>query len=548
MSLDVAGADLILVGGSIRTMDPARPSASAIATAGDRIVGVGGDGEVLATRRARTRVLDLRGRTVLPGFQDAHVHPVSAGLDLVQCALHDLHTESEYLDRIATYAAEHAELPWIVGGGWSMAAFATGFGHREALDRVIGGRPAFFDSRDGHDAWVNSAALGLAGIDASTGDPPLGRIGRDPDGAPSGALHESALELVRSLIPAPSEADLDHALQLAQRTLVALGITAWHDASVSPAYAGTYQRAEGRGDLAVRVIGAMTWDETRGLEQIDELAARRAASPGPRYTAGSVKFFLDGIVENRTALVLDPYLDADGSPTDERGRPGIEPGVLHEAVSRLDRLGFQCHVHAIGEGAVRLALDALETARHRNGPTDNRHHIAHIQVIHPADVPRFGRLGVVANAQPYWACASEQLLRLNDPFLGPERARWQYPFASLLRSGARLAMGSDWAVSTPNPLWEMEVAITRVEHPSRVGESWLPEERLTLDQALEAFTAGSAWVNHLDDAGRLRIGDRADLVILDRDVHAPGAGQLGDTRVAGTLIGGSFAYAAADLD
>lgn len=537
-----AVADLILVNGRLRTMDADAPPAEAIAVRGERIVAVGRADEALVLRGPRTRVVDLRGRTLLPGFGDAHCHPVSSGIDLQQIPLHDLSTEPQYLDAIAAWAAAHPDAPWILGGGWSMAAFPTGFGRRDALDRVTGERPAFFDSRDGHDGWVNSAALARAGVDRDAPDPPDGRIGRDPDGTPNGALHEGAQALVRRLMPPLTEAEYDGALRLAQATLHALGITAWQDAIVRPDEEAVYRRAGGRGTLTARVVGALWWDRHRGLEQIEDLVARRAAGPAGRFRPTSVKLMLDGIVENRSARLLEPYRDADGTPSTTSGLDLIDPAILHEAVTRLDALGFQCHFHAIGEGAVRLALDACETALRANGRTDGRHHVSHLQIIHPDDIGRFAPLGVLANLQPYWACASEQVLRLNEPILGPERSRWQYPFRSLARAGAKLAMGSDWAVSTPDPLAEMEVAITRVQHPERDTAPWLPDERLTLDECLEAFTAGSAFANHLDETGRLAPGFLADLAVLDRDLGAWDAGRLGDARVVGTLVGGAWVF------
>ena len=257
---------------------------------------------------------------------------------------------------------------------------------------------------------------------------------------------------------------------------------------------------------------------------------------------------LDGIVENGSARLTSPYLDANGRPTDRSGLDFIEPNLLRAAVSRLDQLGFQCHFHAIGDGAVRLALDACEGALRANGPTDGRHHVSHIQVIHPGDVPRFAGLDVTANAQPYWACNSEQMVRLNNTVLGPERTAWQYPFRALLRTGARLAMGSDWAVSTPDPLAEMELAITRVDDRDRAMEPFLPDERLTLDEALAAFTRGSAFVNHLDDTGVLGPGMLADLAVLDRDIDDPAERSLGDARVVATIVGGEPVFEDASFE
>jgi predicted amidohydrolase YtcJ len=263
-----------------------------------------------------------------------------------------------------------------------------------------------------------------------------------------------------------------------------------------------------------------------------------------RYRPTSVKLMQDGVMENFTAAVIEPYLGADGLPTDNRGLSQVEPEFLKRVVTRLDALGFQPHFHCIGERAVREALDAVEAARAANGATDTRPHIAHIQAIHPDDIPRFRTLAVAANAQPYWACHEGQMDDLTIPFLGPERAGWQYPFRSLRAAGATLVMGSDWNVSTANPLLEMEVAVTRISDESRgTAASFLPDQRLELVDALAAFTAGTAWINHLEaEVGSIEAGKTADLVVLDRDVFDRGAGPIGDARVVATFIDGNAVF------
>jgi len=252
-----------------------------------------------------------------------------------------------------------------------------------------------------------------------------------------------------------------------------------------------------------------------------------------------VKIMLDGVLENYTGSLLSPYLDTEGRPTTNHGKRFVEPSVLRPAVTRLDALGSQVHFHAIGVRAVRAGLDAVAAARRANGPNDQRHHIAHIQVIHPDDVPRFGRLGVVANMQPYWATHDDQMDVLTIPFLGPQRATWQYPFASLERNGATLAGGSDWAVSTANPLLEIEVAVNRVGDDRRGSEPFLPDERLSLESAVRAFTLGTAFVNHLEDiCGSIEVGKMADLTVIDRDIFAPAAGPVGNARALATFVEG----------
>jgi predicted amidohydrolase YtcJ len=295
--------------------------------------------------------------------------------------------------------------------------------------------------------------------------------------------------------------------------------------------------------LTARVEAALWWERSRGGEQVDELVDRSARGSIGRLRANSVKIMQDGVLETYTGAMIDPYLDRDGRPTDKRGISFVDPVELRENVRRLDAAGLQVHFHAIGDRAVREALDAVAAARAANGMTDTRPHIAHIQVVHPDDLPRFAQLSVAANAQPLWACHEAQMDELTIPFLGPERTRWQYPFRSLLRSGAQLAMGSDWGVSTPNPLEEIEVAVNRVYPESRAAEPFLPDERLTLAEAVDAFTLGSAFVNHLDDeTGTIEPGKLADLTVIDRDLFALDAGPIGDGRVLATFVGGEAVF------
>ncbi|MGW4536320.1 amidohydrolase [Streptomyces chartreusis] len=542
-------ADLLFTGGPVLT--PEGRTATAVAVTGDRITAVGHE-EVHDLAGPRTEVVDLAGRLLLPGFQDAHVHPVPAGLELTQCDLTGTRTADETLAAVRAYAEAHPEREWITGGGWSMEAFEGGTPTKELLDSLVPERPVYLPNRDHHGAWVNSRALALAGITRDTPDPADGRIERDPSGEPSGTLQEGAMQLVGRLTPPATQADRVAALLHAQRHLHALGITAWQDALVgdflgmdNPAQA--YLAAARDGSLTARVVGALWWDRERGPEQIPELAELREALSHGRFRATSVKLMLDGVAETGTAALVDPYLDKCGCATANRGTSFIDPEQLPKYVTELDALGFQCHFHALGDRAVRDALDAIEAARAANGPSDTRPHLAHLQVIQPADVPRFARLGAIANIQPLWAAHEPQMDELTIPFLGPERAAWQYPFGALLRSGARLAAGSDWPVSSPDPLHGVHVAVNRVTPDADDAQVFLPGERIGLTEALTAYTAGSAYVNHLDDTGEVRAGALADLVVLDRDPFAGPAEEIARTRVARTYVGGAQVYEAQEV-
>jgi hypothetical protein len=542
-------ADLVLTGGHVHTVDPAVPRAEAIAVVGEQITAVGSALDIAAWIGPRTRVVDLAGRLLVPGFQDAHVHAIEGGMELSECDLRPFEGRDDVLATIRAYADANPGLEWLVGSGWYMGDFPHGTPRREDLDAVVPDRPAFFPNRDGHSTWVNSRALELAGIDASTPDPADGRIERDPDGSPTGTLHEGASDIVERLLPQHGADEWFEAFLTGQAYLHRLGITAWQDAIVPPDFLAVYRRAANEARLTARVEAALWWERERGGEQVDEfLEVSRSIGPG-RLRANSVKLMLDGVVEVFTAAMLDPYLAENGRPTTNRGIDFIDPGELREYVTRLDAVGLQPHFHALGDRAVRQALDALEAARAANGMTDTRPHLAHIQVIHPDDIPRFRQLGAIANAQPLWGCHDPQMDELTIPFLGPERATWQYPFGSLLRAGARLAMGSDWGVSTPNPLIEIEVAVNRIFcHPRIPPIPFLPNERLTLEEAIHGFTMGSADVNHLDDeTGSITVGKLADLAVIDRDLFGPDAGPIGDARVLGTFVGGVAVFEDAGL-
>jgi predicted amidohydrolase YtcJ len=552
-------ATFALVNGAVYTVDPRRPRARAVAVADGKIAAVGTDDEVRELITNGTEVIDLNGRMVLPGFQDAHVHPPSSGLEMLRCNLSDAYSIPEYERIIATYAAEHPEVEWILGGGWYMDVFPRGNPPKAILDRLVPDRPVMLPSRDGHSVWVNSRALEIAGITRDTPDPTDGVIVREENGEPWGTLHEGAMSLVEKLAPVDTVDDWIAGLRVAQEHLHSLGITAWQDASVGLTEIDrtfeAYLRFARDGELTARVIGALWWDRHRGEEQIDELIETRERGREGRFAATSVKIMQDGVIENFTAGVLEPYLDENGKPTDNRGKSFVDPEGLKRYVTSLDAEGFQVHFHAIGERAVREALDAVEAARNANGTNDHRHHIAHIQVIHPDDIPRFARLGVVANAQPLWATYDEQMLHLTIPFLGEERSKWQYPLASLVRAGAILAGGSDWSVSSANPMWEMGVAVHRrapEEHMDLVGEEathvFLPDERIDLATAMRAFTMGSAYVNHLDDhTGSIEVGKLADLVVVDRDLFEQDILGLTEARVQLTLVDGERVFASPDL-
>ncbi|MEV0012661.1 amidohydrolase [Streptomyces sp. NPDC051840] len=534
-------ADLVLTGGPVHTTDAARTRATTVAVTGDRITAVGHD-EVRELIGPRTEVVDLAGRLLIPGFQDAHVHPVTAGLELALCDLTGLPDTEATVAAVRGYADANPDRDWITGGGWSMEAFDNGAPTRQQLDTAVPDRPAYLVNRDHHGAWANSQALALAGVTTRTPDPADGRIERDDRGEPTGLLQEGAMDLVARHTPRSTAADRLDALLRAQSLLHSYGITAWQDAIIGSYgsmddVSDAYLAADRDGTLTARVAGALWWDRERGGEQIPELVARRRELSGRNFRARTVKIMQDGVAETGTAALLTPYLDACGCATSNTGTSFVDPAALRRHVTQLDALGFQTHFHALGDRAVREALDAVEAARAANGRSDTRPHLAHLQIVHPDDIPRFRALGATANIQPLWAAHEPQMDELTIPFLGGERAALQYPFGALLRSGATVAAGSDWPVSSPDPLHGIHTAVNRVA-PGGDGPVFLPGQRISLTDALAAYTAGSAYVNHLDDTGTIRAGALADLVILDRDPYAAPAEEIAEARVLATYVGG----------
>jgi predicted amidohydrolase YtcJ len=553
------GAELVLVNGKIRT--PAHPSGftQAAAVSGGVITALCQDDEIRDFIGPSTRVVDLRGRLAIPAFGDAHVHPVQGGLESLRCDLARFKSRPEYLAAIADYSERQPRSAWVLGGGWSMPAFPGGTPTAADLDAVTGGRPAFLPNRDHHSAWVNSAALAIADVTKATPDPADGRIERDGQGNPTGALHEGAMRIVADYVPSPSQAELTTALLAAQRHLHSLGITSIQDACVGdageisiPDTFAAYRSAAADRLLTCRVTGALWWDRLRGLHQFDTLQARREEADGGGYfRATSVKLMLDGVCETFTAAMGTPYLDGHGHATGHAGSLFIEPDELTEAAGKLADLGFQMHFHAIGDRAVKAALDAL-AALPAAQRISGRHHIAHLQFINPADLERFAKLGVTGNFQPLWACKDAQNDKLTLPFVGLERANWQYRIGSLLRLGTRVAFGSDWPVSSADPLQELHVAVNRVLS-ARLGQPGtdettaplLPAEAIGVDAAVGAFTSGVAYVNHEDDvAGTLEPGKFADFAVLDQDLYAIPANAIGDTSVAMTIASGQVVHGA----
>jgi len=537
---DVSYADTLFINGSVYTMDASRSWATAVGLRDDKIIYVGFDDGAEALRGPSTRVVDLGGKMLMPSFQDIHIHPIAAGQEALTVDLNGKGSLEAYLETLKEYADANPDEPWLVGGGWSMAVFGPGGrASKKLLDAVVPDRPVYLTSADGHSGWANSAALKLAGIDEDTRDPASGIVDRDPaTGEIIGSLQEGAMELLTVHIPPPTDETYQRSLQYSVNLLNSYGITAITDAWVMEPHLKAYRSLDQRHELSLRVTGSQWWERAEGLEQIEGFKKLRQEFTNGNLKATTVKIMQDGVMENYTAAMSEPYY-VEGNPT---GIPMIDPDFLKEAVTALDAAGFQVHFHAIGDAAITQCLDAVEAAIIANGNSHRRHHISHLQAINPKDLHRFRELGVVANFQPLWAFADSYINDLTLPFIGEERGNWMYAIRSVINAGGMIAFGSDWSVSTANPFPQIETAVTRTNADGE-GETFMPHETIDLATALAAFTINSAFVNGIEkETGSIEVGKLADLIVLDRNLFGIPAKEISDTKVLLTLLGGQPVY------
>jgi len=538
-------ADLVLGNARVYTLDGNRPWASTVVIRDGRIVHVGDDDGGVA--EAGARVVDLGGRMVLPGFQDVHAHPASGGVAYTECPLFDSPDREALLARIRACAEGKPEATFVRGRGWSISLFPDGPPHKGLLDAIDDTRPLVFEDADAHALWLNSAALAAWGITTATPDPPGGVIARVPgSGEPSGTLHEAAaMNLAMDRWPAYTDAEIEAGIRFSQAYFLSLGVTAVQDAIVEldgcdkdrslPAWLAL----EASGDLKMRASLSLAWQAGGGDALLERMKALRAAHHGDRLQVNTVKFWADGVAETRTAMLLEPYADQPGWS----GLVMIPREELLEFIPKADAAGFQVHVHAIGDATVRWTLDAFEAARRLNGPRDARHHVNHLQFIHPDDIPRFAELDVSASFEPLWAYEDDYITYLTRPRVGPERIGRSYPIRALVDAGARVAFSSDWAVSSADPLLGIETAITHVDPLTNEGAPFLPEQRIGLAAAIAAYTIRAAELNRLEKVtGTVEPGKYADLVVLDRNLFEIPASGISDARVLATLIEGEVVY------
>src|SRR5581483_1441134 len=484
-----------------------------------------------------------------PGITDCHIHFLDGSLSLGQVALDDAKTVAEIQQRVKQYAASHADAKWILGRGWQYPVFApSGLPDKKFLDEIVSDRPVYLEGFDGHTWWANSKALQLAGITRETKDPPNGKFMRDAKtGEPTGAVKEDeADEIMRRAIPQPSRAEKMAALRRGMREANRVGLVRVH--SMGGVNIGTgdfanlelYDELHRSGQLTVRMYMAYRANPpslTPG--DIEQVESARRRYHDEWLGVGGVKMFLDGVVESHTAAMLAPYSD-DAS---QSGRLFWDPKQYKDAVEELDRRGFQIFTHAIGDRAVRLALDAYEEAHKANHTTDSRDRIEHIETITAADIPRFGKLGVIASMQPLHAYPDEDTLGVWSRNAGPERATRAWSWRSINANGGRLAFGSDWPVVTLNPWQGVQNALTRQSREGTPPGGFVPRERLSLAKTIEAYTLSAAYAGKFEKTeGSLEPGKVADLIVLSQDLFKVDPHKTADTKVLLTLVAGKTVY------
>lgn len=535
-------ADRVFINGAIYTANDQRDWVNAVAVKDGNIVYVGSDSDVKTWIGDETGVTDLEGRMLLPGFHDAHAHVLLGGSATKSCSLAGT-TSVDEMRPLLTACAESGRYgpeDWVTGGGWPLAAFPDGNAPKEILDELLEGRPAYFVDAFGHNGWVSSRALELAGIDDDTPNPPQSVIVRDPDtGAATGTLREAAMALVEEVIPEPSQEERYDGLLAGLAIANAHGITAIIEPGISESNLALYKEADEKGQLSVRVLVSLSpIDALAGAldEQLFALIDRRQNYRGRNLAVDSVKIYIDGVIETETSFMLEPYLDGSNAPA---FYPQAELNTLYQ---RLDDMGLQVHTHAIGDAAIRSALDAYEYMRKANGMSDNRHQVVHLQLIDEADIPRFGELKVAANFQCMW-CYPDVYIDLARDIVGDERVDRFYPVRSIQATGGLLVGGSDWDVSSINPLDAIETAITRVDPFSNSGLELGENENIDLPTAIDMYTRNAAFVMGLEkSSGSIEVGKRADLVVLDRNLFEIPTAEINEARVLQTLLAGELVY------
>ena len=537
-----APATLILTGGKVFTENPAQPLAQAVALSGNRILAVGDDSAILALAGPATQRIDLHGRLLLPGFNDAHVHFLDGGESLISVSLGDANSQAEFRDRIAAYAKTLPKGEWVRNGNWdhqrwTPAALPT----HQLIDSVTADHPVLVWRTDGHMALANALALKLAGIDRNTKDVPGGEIERDPDGNPTGILKDMAVSLVERIMPPVSPEEVDRGMDAALREAAAHGVTSVQNLADTPEDNGQadifreFQKYERAGKLTVRIYEGLP------LRDWKTLAGAGILAPfgGSILRLGNLKAFADGAMGSTTAWMDEPFTGHPGN-SGLAGPELLDAENFYAMMQSADKAGLQISIHAIGDRANRTILDLFARLEKQNGPADRRLRIEHAQHLHPSDFARLGQLGVVASMQPYHAIDDGRWV---GSLLGPERTRHSYAWKSALDGGATLAFGSDWPVAPLDPILGIYAAATRQTLDGKNPGGWIPEERITVAQAVHAYTIGSAFAEHQEAVkGSIEPGKLADLVVLSDDIFTIAPEKIQNTQVDLTIFDGKIIF------
>jgi predicted amidohydrolase YtcJ len=538
--------DVIIHNAAVYTADADHTTAEAVAIRGNQILRVGSERDVMRLRRPQTTMIDANGGSVLPGFNDSHVHFIKGGLDLERIDLSDAMTLADIQARIKSWAEENPDEPWILGRGWSYQALGDKLPTRQQLDTVVSDRPVQLLSPDGHIAWVNSAALKRAGITRQTPAPTDGSIVKDTrTGEPTGVLKEAAVELVARVMPPPTREQQARALRSAINEAHRHGITSVQNAAGTPDEFELYADALEAGDLSVRVYSALTVDGPVTEPDLAKLEAIGKEYPDdPLFKAGAIKINVDGVIEGHTAAMLEPYA---GEPS--TGEPRIGADDLNRTVRLLDSRGWQIMTHAVGDRAVRMSLDAYAHAVRSNAKPSRgrRHRIEHAEIVQTTDLPRFGLLGITASMQPSVGTPDAARLDSWARIVGPERAAAGWPYRDVLDAKGHLAFGSDWPAASLNPMLGLHTAVTRTTPEGEPEGGWFPAQRLALAAAVDAYTSGAAWASFDEQRkGTIAAGMLADLVVLTSDIFTAPPSRLAETTVAATIFDGKVVYKRTD--
>jgi predicted amidohydrolase YtcJ len=541
-------ADTIIQNAHIYTVNPQQPWAEAVAISGDKILAVGSAKETQKYRRPSTKIIDAQGRLVLPGFTDGHIHFLDGCFSLQRINLEGTKTVAEIQQRIKAYIRAHPEQTWILGRGWSYPIFAPGLPDKKYLDEIVPDHPVYLEGFDGHTWWANSKALQLAGITRGTPDPPGGAFARDTKtGEPTGAIKEDAADaVVRRAIPLPSHEGRLQAFRAGLKAANQVGLVRVHSAGGVSIASSDLDNADllaelrHAGELTVRMYLAYRLNPPAVTDHdLQAMEKARKRYQDDWISAGAAKFFLDGVIETHTAAMLQPYSD---DPS-QSGQLLWDEGKYQQAVTELDRRGIQIFTHAIGDRAIRVALDSYERAARTNRTTDARHRIEHIEDASAADIPRFGQLGVIASMQPLHAYPNDDTLKVWSGNVGSERARRAWAFHSIETTGGRLAFGSDWPVVTLNPWPGVQNALTRQTTEGSPPGGFVPSERISLEDTIKAYTLGAAFAGRREKTeGSLEPGKLADLIVLSQDLFKIKPGEIGKTEVLITIVGGKVVY------